>query len=543
MLKTISPHRAHLLQKRKTAIKSEVTTSRRRNPIWSAIYAKPLHNSFLRFSVSPPRAAYRRRPQHILRASKQDESGKPDDNSHPIDTAGKNTTQPAAPDHSDTSKVATSSEDKSETVATLDAEGGTEAASGELEGHDDPVPAVDDSSIAAVPEYSVPQERLGLMNLYPWWVDIVPALTGRLNPITGILIYFSGAVLAETISKQVLGIAVQWFLLAVLPVHGLLMGLKFWWFRRSIRQAAKQAEAAREAEAGPSEQKDAKEDVKIPQSSPSVQAMEDEDKESASSVEEGKFEPTIWRQFLVTQRPAWIDFQIATQLLLPAGMSGQEGADVYLLFVIAAMAVRFLGRRKMQFLSNTSFWMRRAGTVVLGAPALLLLLGFGVKGAWGSVSALTVSGLAGLLMLPLTIGLTYLMYVAPALLLPGAVVSAWKGQLYRASPPKPKVKKVLTPEEKAQQRKSMIMWFVAYALAMVITNVTGSDVPFVALMMLQIFKTSPDKLMQILIDKGERIGGKKKEEKLDAKKVGAKDDGDKSDAAKTDNLSGTPGTA
>lgn len=540
MIQTISPHRAHLLQKRKTAIKSEVTTSRRLNPISSVIYARPVHYSSLKFSVSPPRAAYRRRPQHILRASNQDDSRKPDDNCHPIDT-GKNTAQPAAPDHSEKSKV-TSSEDNCETVARRDADSGTEAVSGGYEGKEDPVPAVDDTSIASpVPEYWSPQERLGFMNLYPWWVDIVPALTGRLNPITGILIYFSGAVLAETISRQVLGIAVQWFLLAVLPVHALLMGLKFWWFRRSIRKARKQAEAAREAEAGPSEEKGANEDVKLPQSSPSV-AKDDEDKESASSVEEGKFEPTIWRQFLVSQRPAWIDFQIATQLLLPAGMSGQEGADVYLLFVIAAMAVRFLGRRKIQFLSNTSFWMRRVGTVLLGAPALLLLFGFGVKGAWGSISALTVSGLAGLLMLPLTVGLTYLMYVAPALLLPGAVVSAWKGQLYRASPPKPKEKKILTPEEKAQKRRSMFMWVVAYALALGITNATGSDIPFVALMMLQIFRTSPDKLMQILIDKGEKIGGKKKE-KLDTKNLGAKDDGDKNDAAKNDNLSGTPGTA
>lgn len=53
-------------------------------------------------------------------------------------------------------------------------------------------------------------------------------------------------------------------------------------------------------------------------------------------------EPALRLQFARTQRSAWMDFHIALQLLVPAGMSGDPGADMWLILVGVVMFLRFL---------------------------------------------------------------------------------------------------------------------------------------------------------------------------------------------------------
>lgn len=54
-------------------------------------------------------------------------------------------------------------------------------------------------------------------------------------------------------------------------------------------------------------------------------------------------EPAAQRlQFARTQRSAWMDFHIALQLLVPAGMSGDPGADMWLVLVGLVMFFRFM---------------------------------------------------------------------------------------------------------------------------------------------------------------------------------------------------------
>eukprot|EP00976_Prorocentrum_cordatum_P057758 1164232-Prorocentrum_minimum.AAC.1 len=54
----------------------------------------------------------------------------------------------------------------------------------------------------------------------------------------------------------------------------------------------------------------------------------------------------------------------------------------------------------------------------------------------------------------------------------------------------------LTPEEKAKAKRERIGWIVAYVVATVMTSVTGNDAPFFLLMFMQLFRQSPDKLLQ-----------------------------------------------
>ena len=51
--------------------------------------------------------------------------------------------------------------------------------------------------------------------MYPRRLDSIPALFGRLNPLTGVLVYYTGAVLRECSGQP--AVAAQWMLFVFFP--------------------------------------------------------------------------------------------------------------------------------------------------------------------------------------------------------------------------------------------------------------------------------------------------------------------------------------
>jgi len=285
-------------------------------------------------------------------------------------------------------------------------------------------------------------------------MDYFPALMGKLNPITGILLYFTGFVLIESQRANNISAVFQWMFLILLPVHAVLAAIKFWWFKRGLRKRGEDVTAARS-------------------------------------------------QWLQLQRSAYLDFHFCAQILVPAGMSGHERADLWLFLVPIFMLLRFLWSINWPPLARVCFWINRVGTFVVLIPSMLVLLGYAFKGVMSSLVSLHAAGFWGIFMLPITLGLTYVMYIAPASLIPAAIGKVWRGDRRAAAVSAAPPAVELSPEEKAKQKRERIGWIVAYVIATILTSITGNDVPFFLLMFMQIFRQSPDKLMQILIDKGD----------------------------------------
>lgn len=92
-------------------------------------------------------------------------------------------------------------------------------------------------------------------------------------------------------------------------------------------------------------------------------------------------------------------------------------------------------------LTVVCYWMNRVGAFVLLIPGALTLATLAVKGVLGSIKSLQVSGVFGVASLPLAMGLTYLMYVAPLSRIPAALAAAWRGDRDATlSPPPIKVR-------------------------------------------------------------------------------------------------------
>ena len=79
--------------------------------------------------------------------------------------------------------------------------------------------------------------------MYPRALDRVPAFFGKLNPLTGALVYYTGAVLRESAGAPV--VAAQWTALVFLPALALQCFVRFKMHERN----ALSAHAAFEAEA------------------------------------------------------------------------------------------------------------------------------------------------------------------------------------------------------------------------------------------------------------------------------------------------------
>jgi hypothetical protein len=76
--------------------------------------------------------------------------------------------------------------------------------------------------------------------MYPRRLDIVPALFGRLNPLTGILVYYTGAVLKECGGAPL--VAAQWLLFVFAPSIAALASVRWLMHRRSWRRTVAKAE-------------------------------------------------------------------------------------------------------------------------------------------------------------------------------------------------------------------------------------------------------------------------------------------------------------
>ena len=105
---------------------------------------------------------------------------------------------------------------------------------------------------------------------------------------------------------------------------------------------------------------------------------------------------------------------------------------------------------------------------------------------------------------PAAMLMAYGFYVAPATLLPRAILRAWTNTLdddvevEKLSPEDANK----TPEELAKEKKKKRTSFIIGAVAFGATIATGSDIPLFILFALQLIRVDPGELMNALIDKG-----------------------------------------
>ena len=299
-------------------------------------------------------------------------------------------------------------------------------------------------TIAPMPEWT-----------YPRRLDAIPAFFGRLNPITGGLVYYTGAVLREATGAPL--VALQWTFLVLVPALAAQCAIRLWAHRRRAERAALAAASRGET-------------------------------------------PEETFDFYRANRPAWLDVHLGYALLCPAGAVGGEGASWWLLLAPVFMFFRFVGHR-----FDAMRPARRVVAVVGGCVALAGLC-FSASGALtqaiGSLRA--APPLLAVALAPVAFGLTYAFYLAPAALLPGAVARAWRGEGFdkprdsAANAPAP-----MTPEEEAKEKANKRFWTLAGVAAMAVSLATGSDAPIFVVFFAQLLKADPSKLMQVMIDKGD----------------------------------------
>ena len=289
--------------------------------------------------------------------------------------------------------------------------------------------------------------------MYPRRLDSIPALFGRLNPLTGVLVYYTGAVLRECSGQP--AVALQWMLFVFFPSCAALSFARKFWYESIGKRELKRA------------------------------------------TERGEPPPPPRMEFNREQRAAWLDLHLGYAILAPAGAAGGEGASWWLLLAPFFMLTRYLCA-KIGFLTQPRRWF----AVVGGAAALAALLMSASGTLTQALGGLRGGGYLGYVLAPLTFALVYAFYLAPAALLPGAIARAWRGEGYskprrRLANPNP------DPKASAEEARARKAWTVIGVVAMGISLATGSDVPVFLCFFAQLFKADPSKLMQVMIDKGE----------------------------------------
>lgn len=289
--------------------------------------------------------------------------------------------------------------------------------------------------------------------MYPRRLDSIPALFGRLNPLTGVLVYYTGAVLRECSGQP--AVAAQWILFVFFPSCAALSFARKFWYESVGKRELKRA------------------------------------------TERGEPPPPPRMEFNREQRAAWLDLHLGYAILAPAGAAGGEGASWWLLLAPFFMLTRYLCA-KIGFLTQPRRWF----AVVGGAAALAALLMSASGTLTQALGGLRGGGYLGYVLAPVTFALVYVFYLAPAALLPGAIARAWRGEGYskprrRLANPNP------DPEASAEEARARKAWTVIGVVAMGISLATGSDVPVFLCFFAQLFKADPSKLMQVMIDKGE----------------------------------------
>ena len=284
--------------------------------------------------------------------------------------------------------------------------------------------------------------------LYPRALDAVPMFFGRLNPLAATLVFYTGAMLRE--SRDVPIVGAQWLAFVFLPMFALMYVVRKWWYAN--RTVVKH---------------------------------------------EGKYAPFTFSRAC---RSAWLDFHLGYMLLLPAGALGGEGSSFWLLLCPLLYAVRWIGGHKGKVIRM----VRRATVVIFGALALATLLTSASTTLMKAIGALRGGGLIGFVLAPAAMLMAYGFYIAPATLLPRAIIRAWTNTLdddvevEKLSPEDANK----TPEELSKDKKKKRTSFIIGVVAFGATLATGSDIPLFILFALQLIRVDPGELMNALIDKG-----------------------------------------
>ena len=326
--------------------------------------------------------------------------------------------------------------------------------------------------------------------MYPRALDCVPAFFGKLNPLTGALVYYTGAVLRESAGAPV--VAAQWTALVFLPALALQCFVRFKMHERNARSAhaAFEAEAtersARRAEAKKS----------------AWPGVEDAEADAEADADESFAVAEKPLPFLRANRAAWLDVHLGYALLCPAGAVGGEGASWWLLLPPVVMALRFAGER-LAFMKQP----RRILAVVGGALALAAVTLSASASLTQALASLRAGGAVGVALAPAAFAATFAFYLAPAALLPGAIMRAWRGEgewatgtESRGTTRGPSVSKRV---ENAAERGRKRTWQVLGVVAMIASLATGSDVPIFLCFFAQLLKADPGALLQVMIDKGD----------------------------------------
>jgi len=291
--------------------------------------------------------------------------------------------------------------------------------------------------------------------LYPRWLDKIPTFFGRTNPFTALLLFYTGAMLRESREAPIVG--AQWLLFVVLPAFGALYFARKWWYENKTKPAY-----------------------------------------------DGMSRPF---EFERACRSAWIDFHIGYMLLVPAGAYGGEGSSWWVMTAPIMMLARWIGGRRGKIFKRA----KRVAVVTFGVVGLATLLMSASTTLVKALGALRGGGALGLALGPFAMCMSYVFYLAPASLIPRAIVRAWNGTLdddvndraaIEEAEAKAKRDAEKTPEELAKEKRrkrvNLIVGFAAFGA----TLATGSDLPLLILFAFQLLKVHPEELMNAVINKG-----------------------------------------
>ena len=330
--------------------------------------------------------------------------------------------------------------------------------------------------------------------MYPRALDCVPAFFGKLNPVTGALVYYTGAVLRESTGAPL--VAAQWTFLVLVPLLAAQCFLRYKAHERDARRSLLQHEAeeaewvSRRAEAKKSAWPGVEDDIP--------------DATGAFVSRDLPF------PFARANRKAWLDVHLGYALLCPAGAVGGEGASWWLLLAPFVMFCRFVGERFAFFKTP-----RRVLAVVGGAVALAAVTFSASASLTQALASLRAGGAVGVALAPFAFAATFFFYLAPAALLPGAIARAWRGEGEWAKDAKAdaarlekeaRLEKTSSSDPAAleKERAKKRTWQVLGVLAMGVSLATGSDVPIFLCFFAQLLKADPGALLQVMIDKGDK---------------------------------------
>ena len=96
---------------------------------------------------------------------------------------------------------------------------------------------IDEARASASVGRGLPRDTIAPMPewTYPRRLDAIPAFFGRLNPITGFLVYYTGAVLREATGAPL--VALQWTFLVLIPALAAQCAIRLWAHRRRAERA------------------------------------------------------------------------------------------------------------------------------------------------------------------------------------------------------------------------------------------------------------------------------------------------------------------